>query len=262
MQTNTIIKIGVIPAAGSGKRLGYLSNLLPKTLFPIYDRPILHHVINLMESLGIEDIYIIVNIHGDKIKEYVKSIKRDLHARIHFIEQKVLNGTANAIMLVKKYTKDQPFLAMLGDECILNDSLEDFVKLFLNKGAIASEVIVEEDDIEIIKQTCCANIADDNRIVEIIEKPKSPENNLRGCGIYLFRPEIFDFIEETKVNPERNEKDITTAIDNVARVGKAYGYFLKGLTININNADELLKASNLVKKYNKAFDSNNNKDFR
>src|SRR4030066_1556548 len=97
------IKIGVIPAAGSGRRLGYLSNLLPKTLFPIYDRPILHHVINLMEALGIEDIYIIVNVHKEKIKEYYKNIKKDLKPRLHFLEQKKLDGLANAILLIVKY---------------------------------------------------------------------------------------------------------------------------------------------------------------
>ncbi len=79
---NRIIRKGVIPAAGSAQRLGYLSHLLPKTLFPIYDRPIFHHLINQMESIGIEDIYVIVNVHKEKIIEYYKSIRSDLKSRI------------------------------------------------------------------------------------------------------------------------------------------------------------------------------------
>ncbi len=47
------IKVGVIPAAGKGSRLGYLSNILPKPLLPVYDRPIIHHVIDNMKSVGI-----------------------------------------------------------------------------------------------------------------------------------------------------------------------------------------------------------------
>ncbi len=262
MQTvSSGIKIGVIPAAGSGSRLGYLSNLLPKTLFPVYDRPILHHVINLMESLGIEDIYIIINIHKEKIKEYLKNSHDGLKARIHFVEQKELNGTANAIMLIKNYTKNQPFLTMLGDECIFNDTLQDFIKLFYKNDCVAAEIVIREKDREIIMQTCCARMAKDNRIIEIIEKPTEPSTNIRGCGVYLFGPGIFEFIEKTEINPLRNEKDITTAIDNVAKAKKAFGYFLKGSTININNADELLKASSLAKKYINSFHVGKNNSF-
>src|SRR3972149_11612212 len=116
------IKIGIIPAAGEGTRLGYLSNLLPKTLFPIYDRPILHHIIDIMESLGIEDIYIIVNVHKEKIREYYKNIKPDLKSRLHFIEQKKLDRLAHAILLRDKFVDGQGFQLVLGDECIIAES--------------------------------------------------------------------------------------------------------------------------------------------
>ncbi len=243
------IKIGVVPAAGAGSRLGYLSNLLPKTLFPIYDRPILHHIIDLMESLGIEDIYIIVNYHKEKIKEYYKNIKTGLKAKIHFIEQKKLDGLANAILLTEKYTKKQPFMVILSDECIIADSLEPMIDLFSSTGSIATEVVVKEKDIDILRQTCSANIDKDGRILEIIEKPDSPPYMIRGCGIYLFKTEIFNFIRNTPPYSVRKEKDITSVINNVASKGKAYGYFLNGYNININDYEELLKANILFKNH-------------
>lgn len=241
------IKIGIIPAAGAGARLGYLSNLLPKTLFPIYDRPILHHIINIMEFLGIEDIYIIVNIHKEKIKEYYKNIKKDLKSRLHFVEQKKLDGLANAILIIKKYTKNQPFLVILGDECIIADSLEPMVDLFFNTKSIAAEAVIKEEDKDILRQTCSANVDKDGKILEILEKPDDPPYMIRGCGIYLFRPEIFEFIRNTPPHPIRKEKDITSVINNVARTEKAYGYFINGHNININDYEELLKANLLIK---------------
>lgn len=241
------IKIGVIPAAGAGARLGYLSNLLPKTLFPVYDRPILHHIINLMEFLGIEDIYIIVNVHKEKILEYYKNIKTGLKSRLHFIEQKKLNGSANAILLIEKYTKKQPFLVILGDECIIADSLEPMIDLFFSTKSIAVEAVIKEEDKDILKQTCSANLDRDGRILEILEKPDDPPYMIRGCGIYLFRPEIFEFIRNTPPHPARKEKDITSVINNVAKLKKAYGYFINGYNININDYEELLKANLLIK---------------
>src|SRR4030042_3682165 len=241
------IKIGVIPAAGEGTRLGYLSNLLPKTLFPIYDRPILHHIIDIMESLGIEDIYVIVNIHKEKIREYYKNIKPDLKSRLHFIEQKKLDGLANAILLIEKHTKKQPFLVILGDECIIAESLKPMIDLFFETKSIAAEAVVKEEDKDILRQTCSANVDEDGRILEILEKPENPPYMIRGCGIYLFKPDIFEFIRNTPTNPIRKEKDITSVINNVAKTQKAYSYFIKGYNININDYEELLKANILIK---------------
>ena len=246
---NKKINIGIIPAAGSGKRLGYLSNLLPKTLFPIYDRPIFHRIVSFMESLEIKDIYIIVNIHKEKIIEYCKNIQSTLKARLHFVEQKELNGVANAILLIEKYVKKQPFLVILGDEFVVTDSLEPMVNLFFNTKSIVTEAVINENNEKILKQTCSASIGKDGKILEIVEKPEKPPYKVRGCGIYLFRPEIFKFIINTPVNQIRKEKDITTTINNVAKEKKAYGYFIDGYNININNSDELLKANILVKKF-------------
>ncbi len=236
------LKIGVIPAAGSAKRLGYLSNLLPKTLFPIYDRPIFHHLIDQMESLGIEDIYVIINVHREKIREYHKHVRHRLKARIHFIEQKNLDGLANAILLPEKYIRNRPFLTILGDECSIIDPLSPMVDLFFDSGSIVTEMVIKETDKEILRQTCSAKIEKDGRIVEILEKPQDPPYMVRGCGVYIFSHEIYDFIRKTPPHPVRNEKEITAAINNVARTGKAYGYFTRGRNININDPDELLKA--------------------
>ncbi len=243
------IKIGVIPAAGAGARLGYLSNLLPKTLFPVYDRPILHHIINLMESLGIEDIYIIINFRKEKIIEYYGDVKHNLKARIHFIEQRKLDGLANAILLTERYVKKQPFMVILSDEFIIGDPLEPMIDLFFSTGSIATEAVIEEKDVNILKQTCSAKLDSSGRILEIIEKPDNPPYMTRGCGIYLFKSEIFNFILNTPPDTKRKEKDITSVINNVAGAKKAYGYFLNGYNININDYEELLKANLLHKKH-------------
>lgn len=241
------IKIGVIPAAGAGRRLGYLSILLPKALFPLYDRPIIHYVINQMESLGIEEIYIIVNVHKEKIIEYIKFTEMNFRAKIHFIEQEELNGTANTVLLTEKFIKDQPFILIYGDDCTIADSLRPMVDLFFQSKAIVVEGVVKEEDTKILQQTCSVNLNDDGKMIEIIEKPEKPPYNLRGCGVYIFSPEIFDYIRETPVHPIRKEKEITYTINRVASEGKAYGFVINGYNVNINDYNELLKASLLVR---------------
>lgn len=240
------VTVGVIPAAGSGKRLGYLSGLLPKTLFPLYDRPIIHYVVDQMQKMGMEDIYIIVNVYKEKIIEYFKLIQMDLRANIYFIEQKELNGTGESILLAEKYVNKRPFLVMYGDDCTISDALVSMGEQFLKTDATVMEGVVEETDLNVLRHTCSVKLAKNGRIIEIIEKPETPPYMMRGCGVYMFRPEIFSSIRKTPIHPLRKEREITYTINNLAHANKAHGFLINGHNININDYDELLKASQLL----------------
>lgn len=241
------IKVGVIPAAGAGKRLGYLSGLLPKALFPIYDRPIIHYVVDQMQSIGIEDIYIVVNVFREKVIEYFDLIKMDLRANLHFIEQPKLNGTAEAIILAEHYTNSEPFLTIYGDDCTITNSLNSMVDTFFRSRSVVTEGVIKEKSKKILRQTCSVKLKPNGKIAEILEKPENPPYMMRGCGVYIFSPEIFDYIRRTPMHPIRREKEITYTINNIAKDGKAYGHVIDGYNVNINDHDELLKASHLLK---------------
>ena len=245
--TSQKIKYGVIPAAGAGKRLGYLSGLLPKALFPIYDRPIIHYVVDLMQRSGIEEIFVIVNVKKEKIIEYFDLIKMDLRVKLTFLEQIELGGTGDAILMTEKYVKDEPFMVIYGDDCTITDSLGPMIADFYKSKPIVCEVIVKEKDKKILQQTCSVRLNASGKIVEIIEKPEEPLYQMRGCGVYIFDNRVFDYIRQTPVHPIREEREITYTIDMLARQGKAYGHLLNGYNVNINDSEQLLKASNLVK---------------
>lgn len=241
------VRYGVIPAAGAGRRLGYLSGLLPKTLFPVYDRPIIHYVVDQMQNVGIEDIYIVVNVFKEKVIGYFDLIKMDLRANIHFIEQKELGGTGEAILLAEEFIKDEPFMVIYGDDCTVTSSLDQMIVDFLTKNPLVMEGVVRENNKKILQQTCSVKLKNDGKMHEIIEKPENPPYMMRGCGVYLFSPDIFEYIRNTPVHPLRKEKEITYTINNAAKEGKAYGYVIDGHNININDHEQLLKASNLVR---------------
>lgn len=244
------VRIGVIPAAGEGKRLGYLSYILPKCLFPLYDKPIIHHIVDNMKKVGVEQVYIIVNYQRDKAIEYFKQAQDEIGVGIDFIEQTRLSGIADAIMLTRG-SINEPFMVILGDDCTITESLDNIIRLFFEHDAIAVEGIVTEDDEAILKSTCCLRLDEDKRIVGIEEKPKEPFSNLRGCGIYVFQNDIFNYIDKTPLSPIRNEVEITETIALVSKDGRAYGEFINGMNININSYEDLLQAWILMKEMNK-----------
>lgn len=242
------INIGVIPAAGTGLRMGYLSKILPKCLFPLYDKPIIYHIIQNMKILGVRDIYVIVNYKRHMLFDYLREMAPKLKVKINFIFQNKLGGIADAIMLTRKYI-DQPFITILGDDVTLTDSLENLSDTLFDKDALVVEGIVREGEIAILRRTCCVELNVDNKIIKIQEKPKKPFSQLRGVGVYIFQPFIFKYIEETPVSNIRNEREITDTIKLIANKGYAYAEFIKGININVNNYNDLLGAWLSFKEY-------------
>jgi len=212
------LHVGVIPAAGQGKRMGYLSNILPKPLFPIFDKPILHYVIDNMISVGIDYLVIIVYHQKEKIIEYLN--KADLGVQIELVKPKFLpQGIAMSILNAEKYV-DEPFMVILGDDLTITPSLNNLVSSFFTKNALALEGVVKETNKHILSSTCCVHLDSENRIIDIIEKPLNPPWNIRGCGIYIFRTDIFDLIKQTPLSKVRNEVEITDTLRLVAKLGK------------------------------------------
>lgn len=242
------IQVGVIPAAGDSNRMGYLSRLLPKTLLPLYNRPIIHYVVKQMENLGIRQIYIVVHFQKEKIISYFHSLKNEFKAEINFIFQAQINGTANAILMSKKYVRNNNFMVIYGDDFTYANNLKKMPSLFFKNKAIALQAAVKETNKKILRQTCCLKIDKNKRILEILEKPKKPPYLLRGCGVYIFSPEIFSYINRTPAQNFTLEKEISHTIKAVSKKNQAFTFLLRGKNININFPADLLRASWIYKK--------------
>lgn len=236
--------VGVIPAAGKGTRISGLpfTRILPKTMLPILNKPILEYSIENMKNIGIKMIYIIVGQNGNFIRDYFRD-GSDFGVEIKYIEQLNPEGIAHAISLVKDYVKG-PFVVILGDDFTITNSLNNLVESFFEKNCLALEGVTKDENIESIKRTCNV-VLKGEKIVDIIEKPENPKSNIRGCGIYIFDQKVFDYIEKTPKTPPKNEKEITNTIKLTAKDGLAYGAYINGTNININTLSDLYSAIKL-----------------
>ncbi len=66
----------VILAAGKGKRMGALSNFIPKPLIPIANRPIIEHLILAYKNAGVSDFIIVTGHLGNQIKTQLEDGSR------------------------------------------------------------------------------------------------------------------------------------------------------------------------------------------
>ena len=207
--------IGVILAAGEGRRLRPLTFTRPKHMIPVGGKPILEHLVNAVRAAGIKEILVVVGYKAETIKEYFGN-GSEFGVSINYVDQKRILGTADAIASVKEHVNED-FLVVNGDLLSSSDAIKSVIKMHEKVESIATLAAVK---VEKPEQYGVLKVKD-GRLTDIIEKPssKTPSSNLVNAGIYLFSIEIFDFIEQTKIS-KRGELEITDSIHLIVKNGK------------------------------------------
>jgi mannose-1-phosphate guanylyltransferase len=104
-------------AAGFGTRLRPLTDICPKPLMPIVNRPLLGVVLAQLEAAGCFQVAVNTHHLADQVHDYLRSEPWSLHLSVSF-EPEIL-GTGGAIKQLGEILRDGPFLAINGD--ILTD---------------------------------------------------------------------------------------------------------------------------------------------
>jgi len=182
-----------ILAAGVGNRLKPLTYHLPKPMVPILNKPALWHIISNMQASGITDIMLNLHYRPDVIKNYFGSSFKNVELS-YSIEKKLL-GTAGAIKKNESFF-DNTFIVMSGDG-LSGINLKKLVNFHKKKKALATVVLKKVDacfDYG-VGITCSQG-----RITKFVEKPswESVFSNTVNTGIYVFEPEIFNYIPKNK----------------------------------------------------------------
>ncbi len=228
--------VGLIPAAGGGTRLYPFSKAVPKEMYPILGKAVIEHSIENLRKGGIEDIFIIVGYQKGALMDYIGD--GSLYgANVAYIYQTKRKGIAHAI-LQSKHWINSSFVTLLGDSFIEpKEEILRIINLHEKKRPIATVLLFKVKDPTGYGIVKLKDPENGYGIVEkMIEKPafknaeefKSNDEYFALCGLYIFEPKIFDYIEKT--NPgARGEIQITDAIHLAVKMGeKVYGMILNG----------------------------------
>lgn len=207
MKTETV---GVVLAAGRGTRMFPFNTSWPKPVLPVLGKPLLQHQIEMMKSVGIRRIFIVIGHLGYEIVRTLGT-GASLDVCIEYIEQTDMLGIAHAVGRLEPHVQ-QPFLLCLGDIFFVTARLQQMFDEFeqqQTKAVLASKF---ESRPEMIRRNFAILTETGNLVKRVIEKPRYIQNQLKGCGIYLFGPEIFDAIRRTPRTAMRDEYEITESI--------------------------------------------------
>lgn len=202
--------MGVILAGGKGSRMYPFSEHYPKAILPICNKPLMEYQIEMMKSVGIESIIVVIGHYGFDVVRVMGNGER-YGIKLHYVDQGQTLGIAHALSKLENLI-DRPFMLFLGDIFFVTDSLQPMIDEFFTSGVSAVLATKIEPDVNAIKRNFSVLMDDAGYVRRVIEKPRHPVNNLKGCGLYLFDLHIFDAVRRTPRTASRDEYEITDSI--------------------------------------------------
>jgi glucose-1-phosphate cytidylyltransferase len=199
----------VIFCGGLGVRMGEATQRIPKPMIPVGAHPILWHIMKWYASWGHTDFVLCLGYRAEIVKEYFLSYNEALANdfvlsnggrevellgsdisdwRITFVDTGAQSSIGERLRLVEPHVGDDAvFLATYGDG-LTDAPLDDMIAMFERSGKTGLFVSVRPRlEYHVVH-------ADDEGVVDAIERLTSAEVRING-GYFVFRREIFDFIE-------------------------------------------------------------------
>lgn len=200
----------VLFCGGLGTRLREHSDTIPKPLVNVGPRPIVWHLMRYYAHYGHRDFVLALGYRGDLIREYFlnyqESLSNDftlseggkrieLHSsdisdwRITFVDTGMHSNIGQRLLRVRKHLQDAPvFLANYADglsDLPLDQQLEDFNR----KQVVASFASARSpQSFHVVRSE------PDGRVTSI--GGMRSDAMLINAGFFVFRQEIFDYINE------------------------------------------------------------------
>lgn len=224
----------IILAGGFGTRFSEYTNILPKPMIPIGDKPILWHIMQTYAKFEHKDFYLALGYKAEVIKDYFlnyRSLNADftidldsgnvLSHQLDQVDWKVtLVNTGNTTMTggrikrMKKFIGDQPFMLTYGDG-VADINLDELLKFHRNHGKLVTMTAVRP-------AARFGELELENDLVKSFkEKPQMHEGWING-GFFIIEPGFFDFIDDDSTLLEREP------LEKATKLGQLMAYQHKG----------------------------------
>ena len=238
----------IIPVAGLGTRMLPATKAIPKELLPVYDRPIIQHVVEEAIAAGCTEIILVtrsgkeaIENHFDsnyelehrlekKGKEVILKQVKDIipnHVQVISIRQEDALGLGHAVLCAKRLiNKNEPFAVLLPDVMLLDKPEKPIHSSF--KAAVAKakqtnigQIMVEAVEPKEVEKYGVVDIngsqltpGDSAAIKALVEKPKQEQapSNFAVLGRYILTPRVLELLEHVQPGAG-GEIQLTDALD-------------------------------------------------
>jgi glucose-1-phosphate thymidylyltransferase len=194
----------------------------------------------------IKDILIITNKGETNLFKKILGDGRNLGIKISYKEQKKPNGLPEAFIIGENFINNQSVALILGDNFFYGQGFTNRIKekIHENKGAtIFTYIVNNPSDYGIVE------LDKNNKIKNILEKPKKTTSKLAITGFYLFDKNVVNFSKKLKPS-KRKELEIVDLIKrylkqknlNVEFMGRGSAWLDTGSIQNLNETAQFISS--------------------
>ena len=231
---------GVLICGGTGSRFRPLTNVLNKSLLPVYHRPLIEYPLETLLKAGIKEIAVVTGTeHIDQMTGFLGSGSR-FNCEFAYKVQDKPEGIAQALGLAEEFAEGDRVTAILGDNVFFDD-LSPIIKSFQGGGHVFLKDVPDPERFGVVE-------VNGGKVKSITEKPVSPKSNYAQTGCYLFDSRCFEIIRTLKPSP-RGELEISDVARWYMDNKELTFTILKDEWVDAGTFESLFRAAQLVREH-------------
>lgn len=199
----------LILAGGFGTRLSEETDIKPKPMAEIGNKPIIWHIMKIYSHYGFNDFVVLLGYKGYYIKEYffnyylhqsdvtldLKTNKMEVHNsssepwKITLLDTGLHTMTGGRIKRAKEFIGNEPFLLTYGDG-VSDINLSQLVDFHHRHKKMITMTAVQPEG-----RFGALSLNENGKVDSFLEKPKGDGTWING-GFFVCQPEVLDYIAD------------------------------------------------------------------
>jgi mannose-1-phosphate guanylyltransferase/phosphomannomutase len=225
----------VVMAGGEGARLRPLTIKSPKPMMPLIGKPVMEHILALLQRHSITEVIVTIQYLGQNIQEYFGDGSQ-LGMHITYSVEETPLGTAGSVKNAESLLQE-PFIVISGD-ALTDYDLSTAIAFHTHKKSLATLILAHvanplEFGVVITNS--------EGHITQFLEKPSWGEvfSDTINTGIYVLDPKIFSYFEKNKAFDF--SQDLFPIM--LKQGDPMYGFIANGYWCDVGNLSEYLRAN-------------------
>ncbi|MBA30813.1 MAG: nucleotidyltransferase [Dehalococcoidia bacterium] len=225
----------LILVGGQGKRLWPKTEIIPKPMVKIFDKPLVYYQIEWLKKYGLEEIIFLTGYKPNSFRKYFGNVDSD-GVIIKYSHEKYPLGRGGAIKnAIDKFNLYKENLVITNGDVLTDFSLDKMMEFHLN-----NHVLVTLMSVPYKSQFGIVKIDENDNVLEFSEKAKLPFW-ING-GIYISSPDFYNYL------PEKGDHEVET-FPELTKLNQLKAFKTNENWISIDTMKDLDDGEEFIKTY-------------